>query len=263
MKGGRAKTRSGVEIYYETHGSGPVTLLLLHGWGGTGATWNAVLPHLDGKRFRVLIPDLRGHGRSDHPADGYDWDTFAADVLAVADEAGAARFVPVGFSFGGKLACCLAAKHPDRIPAQILVAPVAPAGVAFDRDAGLLICRQAGDWRNNQRVFRPWFGPAAPDEIVKDYCQFIAETPHDVLVATGEMSVWTSLESTIGLLELPTLLVTGRHDPIYHTAYQTEKMLPFLGAAQAVTLEGGHFLPLECPEELSACIAQFMQVGGG
>jgi pimeloyl-ACP methyl ester carboxylesterase len=254
---GTAKTPDGVQIHYQVTGSGPVTLLLLHGWGGSGATWNAVLPHLDGQRFRVLIPDLRGHGRSDCPADGYDWDTFAADVMAVAAQAGAARFVPVGFSFGGKLACYLAAKHPAAIPAQILVAPVAPAGVPFDRDAGLRICREAGDWRNNQRAFQPWFGPAAPDAIVRDCCQTMAGTPYNVLVATGEMSLWTSLESALGRLAQPTLLVTGLHDPIYHATYQAEKMLPFLDHAQTVTLDGGHFLPLECPDDLSARITQF------
>jgi pimeloyl-ACP methyl ester carboxylesterase len=252
------KSHGDAEIYYETYGTGPTPLLFIHGWGGDGQLWSDVLPHLDKARFRCVCVDLRGHGRSNRPGDGYNWESFSQDVLAVADEEQATRFVPVGFSMGGKLACYMAARNPGRIPAQVLLAPAPPGVVPIEREGGLQICREASDKQKVKSVFGAWFGPTARYEVVDACCGTIAKTPRSVLEATAEMTLWTSIEPEVVRLKLPTLLVHGSHDPVYGEAFQRMKMLPFLTNPRIAPVSSGHFIPLECPADLEPLISGFI-----
>ncbi|HTV40303.1 MAG TPA: alpha/beta hydrolase [Candidatus Sulfotelmatobacter sp.] len=247
------QSRDGVSIHCELHGNGPLNLIFLHGWGGDSATWSGVIDHLDKERCRAISIDLRGHGKSGVPDTAYSIRDFSEDVLAVADHFGAKTFVSVGFSSGGKLACYLAAKYPDRVAGLVLVAPAGPGLAPIDREYGLQACREAGDWRKNELIFRNWFAPPPNDEMVKSYCQAIARTPLRVLVATAELFLWTSLASDIGKLKQPALLAIGAQDPVYGMAYQEKEMLPFLDSAMTATatMRSGHFIPLERPAELA------------
>jgi pimeloyl-ACP methyl ester carboxylesterase len=97
---------SGAELYVKEGGSGSPTLILLHGLGANGDTWNNMLPILrDQWRGKWIIPDLRGHGRSAHRGP-YGYGAYAADVaslLAQDDEA-----IVIGHSMGGVVALALA-----------------------------------------------------------------------------------------------------------------------------------------------------------
>jgi pimeloyl-ACP methyl ester carboxylesterase len=252
------QTSAGVQLHYHVHGTGPVTLLFLHGWGGSSDSWAGVVPHLDPARYRSLCLDLRGHGQSACPAAGYTWDDFNHDVLAVADHEQALQFIPIGFSSGGKLACHLAAHQAQRVLAQILVAPVAPGMVPIPRELGLQVCAMAADPQQSQPFFQSWFAADTPGAVVASGCTTIAQTPRRVLEATAEMTLWTSLAASIGKLALPTLVVTGDCDPIYHAAYQKDALLPHLQQATCVHVNTGHFIPLENPAGLADLISRFL-----
>ena len=119
-----AQTDDGTRIAYETHGSGSLKMILLHGWGGSSSYWRDMLSHLNLKGLQIIAPSYRGHGDSDKPAKGYTLDGFAKDVLAVANNADAQRFVIVGFSMSGKFAQYIAAVVPERVLGLVLIAPV-------------------------------------------------------------------------------------------------------------------------------------------
>jgi len=252
------KTNTGVDLHYRASGSGPVTLVCLHGWGGSSDSWAGLVPHLDGTRYRILCPDLRGHGQSGCPPAGYAWESFAGDVLAMADHEQAAHFIPIGFSMGGKLAGYLAATQARRISAQILVAPVGPGTVPIPRELGLQVCLLAGNVRHSKPFFRSWFAADTAESVVDNGCATMAGTPRRVLEATAEMTLWTSLADVMGTLAQPTLLVTGDRDPVYHLDYQTSATLPFLQEVRMARLAAGHFIPLEKPAELAALISRFL-----
>jgi non-heme chloroperoxidase len=253
------QTSYGAEIHYQVYGDGPVNLIFLHGWGGSHETWREVIKHLDLGRFRAIVPDLRGHGQSSLGTSACSWEIFTKDILAIADFERAHVFIPIGFSLGGKLACLLSTKFPRRIPAQVLVAPVAPAEVPIDRNLGLQICREANDWQRGKHYFRGWFAPTAPEELVDACCQRIASIPQSVLETTAEMILWTSLAFQIKKRDLPTLVVSGELDPVYGAAYLGEQMLPFLNQPETATVtSSGHFIPLEHPIELAGLIEKFV-----
>jgi pimeloyl-ACP methyl ester carboxylesterase len=110
--------RPDTRIYYEVHGEGE-PLLLVPGFGCSVEIFEFSTPVL-AERFRVIVFDPRGHGRSDSPADGYTMAAYADDAAAVLDAAGAEAAHVVGTSFGGMIAQHLALDHPSRVKKLVL-----------------------------------------------------------------------------------------------------------------------------------------------
>jgi pimeloyl-ACP methyl ester carboxylesterase len=103
----------GVEFHYAEAGSGEDVVLCLHGWPQHWYEWRHLMPAL-ADRHRVLALDLRGFGWSDAPADGYEKESLADDVLAVLDELGIERVKLVGHDWGGWIGFLLCLREPQR-----------------------------------------------------------------------------------------------------------------------------------------------------
>ncbi|WAL64529.1 alpha/beta fold hydrolase [Amycolatopsis cynarae] len=126
-----ARTADGVSLYYEVHGEGEDTLLLLAGQANTHHWWESVRADFDA-HFRTVTFDYRGTGLSGKPdTDSYSTRGFAEDVRVILDEIGCARTHVYGTSMGGRVAQWLAAAHPDRVGRLVLgcTSPGAPHGV--------------------------------------------------------------------------------------------------------------------------------------
>jgi len=118
--------RNGNRIHYEVYGRGPQTMVFLPPWSIVHSrVYKAQIPYFS-ERLRCIAYDALGNGLSDRPDDAaaYSLDNCLADALAVMDATEAGEAILVGLSFGGLIACCLAAYHPERAKAAIL------AGVA-------------------------------------------------------------------------------------------------------------------------------------
>ncbi len=113
-----------VELYYREYGDPQAPpLLLLHGLFGAGVNWQAVVKQLQ-DRFRMILPDLRNHGRSPHhPV--MDYPSLAGDVLALMDRLQLPSASLVGHSMGGKTAMWLALRQPERVD-RLVVGDIAP-----------------------------------------------------------------------------------------------------------------------------------------
>src|SRR3954447_12096909 len=126
--------RDGVRLYYEVHeGPGDVLpLLLTHGFGASAAMWSSNVGALSEGR-RVAAWDLRGHARSDAPADQalYSHDLALGDMAAVLDAAGAQRALPWGGSPGGHLSLRFRLPPTERVAGLVLV----DTGPGFRRDS--------------------------------------------------------------------------------------------------------------------------------
>ena len=109
---GRAKV-NGVRLHYVTAGEGE-PLFLLHGVPKTHYHWRHVIPLLT-PHFKVIAPDLRGLGDSEHPVVGYDMKNMGEDIAALATHLGYDKFNLVGEDWGASTAYQLAANHPDRV----------------------------------------------------------------------------------------------------------------------------------------------------
>jgi pimeloyl-ACP methyl ester carboxylesterase len=109
-------TSDGVTIHYEVSGEGPA-VVLLHGFPDTGDCWRHQVPALTSAGYRVIVPDLRGYGRSDKPEDkdAYNIVYLVGDVVSVLDHAGAERAHVVGHDWGAGVAWAFAMFVPDRV----------------------------------------------------------------------------------------------------------------------------------------------------
>src|SRR5580765_7281994 len=106
----------GVGTEYEVTGEGP-PVVLLHGFPDSGRLWRHQVPALAGAGFQVIVPDLRGYGRSDKPmgVDAYSIPLLAGDVLAVLADRGIDRAHLVGHDWGAALTWALASVAPGSV----------------------------------------------------------------------------------------------------------------------------------------------------
>jgi pimeloyl-ACP methyl ester carboxylesterase len=108
-----------MEMYYEVRGEGE-PLLLLHGFMGRGSDWEYVFKNPPDK-YRLIVPDLRGHGRSTNPSMQFTMRQAALDVYALLDHLQIERFKAIGLSAGGNALLHMATQQPLRIEAMVLV----------------------------------------------------------------------------------------------------------------------------------------------
>jgi pimeloyl-ACP methyl ester carboxylesterase len=122
--------RSGVKIYYETHGEGPA-LLLTHGYSSTSAMWHGQIEALS-KHHTLVLWDMRGHGQSDYPEDSsaYSEALTVGDMAALLDEVGATRAIVGGLSLGGYMSLAFYRAHPERVSALLII----DTGPGFKKD---------------------------------------------------------------------------------------------------------------------------------
>ena len=109
----------GDRVAYRDAGHGEV-LLLIHGMAGSATTWRAVLPQL-AKKYRVVAPDLLGHGESAKPRGDYSLGAFAVWLRDFLDELGITRATVVGHSLGGGVAMQFVYQHPDYCERLVLI----------------------------------------------------------------------------------------------------------------------------------------------
>ncbi|MBI4337232.1 MAG: alpha/beta fold hydrolase [Chloroflexi bacterium] len=111
---------NGINLYYEVHGFGP-PLVLLHGYAGTAYSWSPQVSSL-GRHHRLILCDLRGHGRSEAPADSETYSVAAVteDLRQLLAHLGVKQAVIGGLSVGGILAMRFYEAHPDMTRALIL-----------------------------------------------------------------------------------------------------------------------------------------------
>ena len=104
----------GIELHYAEAGSGDDVVLCLHGWPQHWYEWRQLMPALAADGYRVIAPDLRGFGWSEAPADGYEKEGLADDILALLDELGLERVKLVGHDWGGWIGFLLCLREPQR-----------------------------------------------------------------------------------------------------------------------------------------------------
>jgi len=108
-----------IQMYYEIRGEGE-PLVLLHGGGGAGVNWDLIFRESP-KGFRLIVPDLRGHGGTTNPSQQFTFRQCALDVVALLDHLGVDRFKAIGLSLGAKTLLHVATQQPDRVETMVLV----------------------------------------------------------------------------------------------------------------------------------------------
>src|SRR5580658_1430100 len=113
--------RNGVELYYEVHGTG-VPVLLTHGYSSSSHMWAGQVEPFS-KHYQLITWDMRGHGKTDYPADqaAYSEAETVADMAAILDAVGAKQAVIGGLSLGGYMTLAFQLAHPERCLALLII----------------------------------------------------------------------------------------------------------------------------------------------
>jgi len=238
----------GAAIHYETHGEGPA-VLLSHGFGLTARMWAGQVEAL-APANRLILWDLRGHGRSDSPEDAglYDPEACVADMAALLDAEGIERAVVGGLSLGGYLSLAFHLRHPERVRALMLF----DCGPGFRRDEP----REAWNERTRQRSGRIAAGDArALSELEPD--------GHGDLAGVARAARWMMLHHDASVLEslpsvrAPTLVLVGEHDaPFRGAADYMARKIP--NAEQVVLPGAGHTANFDNPAAFNAAVSAFL-----
>jgi len=274
-------TRDGVKVAYEIYGNGAQTMVFIPPWSIVHSRiYKAQIPYFS-ERFRCITWDGRGNGKSDRPEDvtAYTLDNYAADALAVMDAADAGQAIIVGLSFGGLLACVLAAHHPQRVKAAIVAGTISSIGPANPRQLG------ASHFTAELETFEGW-DKFNRNYWLKDYPDFaeffirnICTEPHStkqiedgidwandttgpVLVKTVEARA-VPPRFDVGAemyrqIHCPVLFLHGDDDQIQPHA-RAQAAAAEVGGAEFVTIEGGGHNPLgRYPGKMNVLINDFL-----
>ena len=115
-----------IELYYEDHGSGS-SVVLIHGWPLSGASWEKQTAALLAAGHRVITYDRRGFGRSSRPAVGYNYDTFASDLNTMLTSLNLTDVCLVGFSMGtGEVTRYIGKYGTKRVRKAVLIGTLGP-----------------------------------------------------------------------------------------------------------------------------------------
>jgi non-heme chloroperoxidase len=257
-----AQTDDGTRIAYETHGSGSLKIILLHGWGGSSSYWRDLVSHLNLESLQIIAPSYRGHGDSDKPTKGYTLERFANDVVAIADNAGAQNFVLVAFSMSGKFAQYIAAVHPERVLGLVLIAPVPASEFPVPADMVKAWCDTQHD---RDAAFNQILAPFTKIPVKRDLTELFlddfAKAARIGLEETLSMCGVSFVEQA-KKIRVPTLVLAGSYDPLLTPDMLKSTILAQIAGARIVTLPCGHEIPQEMPEHTAALVEAFLSGTG-
>ena len=277
----------GLTIHHREVGEGQ-PMLFLHGFPQTGHCWRGMVERL-GHRFRLLMPDVPGFGKSDRPPE-HDAGVVATILTRYLDEVGAPEAVVVGHDWGGAFAFRLALDHPDRVPRLVVTntafrelsplhswyiwlfnIPVLPeAAFRFGGDQILSTFMKGATPAGRRSVFEgepmrvyqdAYRDPERLSSALAYYRQVTRKAVSKqigIRFGRGVVSTDVLRGSKPRRIEMPTLIVWGMRDPALPPKLLVG-MKRDIPQAEVVELpDCGHFVPEECPDELAGAIDSFV-----
>jgi 3-oxoadipate enol-lactonase len=232
---------------------GPVdapAVVLLHALGATGAMWEPQVADLAG-RYRVIRPDLRGHGGSPVPVAPYTIGELADDVAGLLDDLAVPRAHVVGVSLGGMVAIRLAVDHRDRVGALVLCCTAAELGPAQQWAQRARTAREEGVGALAPTVVSRWLTPgfAAAHPQARDVLTaMVAATPAEGYAATCAAIGAMDQRADLGRITAPTHVIVAADDPSIPPVHGERIAAAVPGARLTVVPDAAHLVCYERPD---------------
>jgi 3-oxoadipate enol-lactonase len=254
----------GIELAYTDAGGGPA-VLFLHGFPFDRSMWSGQVERLSAS-FRVIAPDLRGHGETTVTRGPSTMEEMAEDVVSLLDELNVPRAVICGLSMGGYVALALYRAHPSRVRALVLADTRSQADT---EDA-----RRTRE-ENARRALAEGMGPIVDSMLPKLLSERTREREPDTVARVREMMLGLNPEGAAAALrgmalrrdqtdllpktDVPVLVVVGSEDIITPPA-EAEAMHALIEGSRLVVIEGaGHVSNVERPDEFDRALSEFLE----
>lgn len=267
------QTDHNLTIHYDDQGDG-FPLVLVHGWAMEGGVWAFQRPLA--ASFRLITVDLRGHGRSTAPGDGYCLADFAADIVSLFNGLGLERAAIAGWSLGAQAALEAAPLLGDRLAALVLVGATPRFSAADGWPHGLPATECRGLGLRLRRSFDAaldgfFHSMFAEGELSEESVRLIGQeiaAPHRRPAATAAQAALVTLAESdqrhlLAKIRVPALVINGDRDAIcppeagVHLADHLPlgRFLLFAGA--------GHAPFLSRPREFNSEVTRFLREVAG
>ena len=255
-----------MQLDFDDDGPGPV-VVLLHGFPMDRSIWSHQRSSI-GAIYRLITPDLRGHGRTAAPDGIYSIDAMADDVIETLDALQLTEpLVLGGLSMGGYVALSIAERYPDRIKALILTNTRAAA----DTPEAAAKREQNAHWVESSGDIEPVIAAMIPKlfaestvknhpEVVKKLHQHMSRTvPRAVVGALRGMAARPDRTDFLSRIAVPTLVIAGIEDAVVPPA-EARAMAKAIPSGHFVEVpHAGHLAPLENHQATDAAILGFLE----
>lgn len=260
-------TANGIRLYYEVHGDSGEPLVLVHGYTGDISDWSHQLSEF-GDTHRVLAMDLRGHGRSQAPADrsSYTVELMADDVEALVGQVGFERYHLLGHSMGGGVVQEIALRSPQRLLSLTL------------HDTSFKFAMKSvpamEEWRKRRDAMAETEGMAAvadlpplapppphmpPERLEETKSRLSRMSPDGFVGASQALEDWQGTKSRAAAILTPTLIIYGDLDApgVARGSARLAELIP--NAQVEVIPEAAHSPQLERPELFNRALRRHLQ----
>lgn len=252
-----------IRLYYELEGNGD-DLLLIHGVTGYLDTWKYVRQPL-ARHFRLILPDLRGHGRSDKPNMRYSVEMFVRDLVGLLDVLQIDQCIVAGHSLGGFIAQQMAVDAPERVRALILICT---APKVDDEGASAQV-----------QLLKALYG-LSPEQAVEKKMEIEYVNPQKVRAMPGVMELliadeiqrqanqnvhgWAqgaaacfNIEERLREIRAPTLVIQGGQDATFPPRWGKYYREHIQRAVLRIVDGTSHSIQIDQPEALAEAIIKF------
>jgi len=250
----------GCSLHYEEYGQGE-PLLLLHGLGSSCRDWEYQIPAF-AARFRVIVMDMRGHGRSDKPRERYSIRGFAGDVEALIEHLNLGPVHVVGLSMGGMIGFQLAVDHPRMLKSLCIVNSAPQVKIQGANDvwqyakrwalARLLSMETLG-----KAIGRNLFPKPEQADLRHKIANRWAENDKRAYLASFDAIVGWGVQHKLSRLSCPTLIISADRD--YTPVALKEAYVKLIANAKLVVIpDSRHATPLDQPQAFNRAVLEFI-----
>ncbi|WP_091325082.1 alpha/beta fold hydrolase [Arthrobacter sp. cf158] len=242
-----------IELYYEDHGTGQA-VVLIHGYPLDGSSWEKQTAALLDAGYRVITYDRRGFGKSSQPTQGYDYDTFAADLKTVLDTLDVNDAVLVGFSMGtGEVARYISTYGSARVAKAVFLGSLEPYllktddnpdGVPQDVFDGLAAAVTADRYAFFTDFFKNFYNSdtfLGTDRLSQESvdASWNLASKSGAFASVAAQPTWlTDFRADIPKIDVPALIVHGTADNILPIDVTGRRFKDALPSAEYLEIEG-------------------------
>ncbi|MFY1634229.1 alpha/beta fold hydrolase [Solwaraspora sp. WMMB335] len=269
------KATDGTNIHYVDSGAGRPMVLLSSAAMGL-QMWDRHLPLLAAAGIRVVAYDRRGHGRSDWPWDGYDYDTLADDLACLIEGLGLTEVTLVGNAMGGaELVRYLARHGADRVRRAVLIATVTPtlrrspdnaSGMTAEELEHVLTALRVDRPRYFTEIATPFYAgvDAAPGDVplsaefIRWFSDQALQCSSRATIESNRLLFTSDLHEDLPHVTVPTMVIHGARDPIARLAECGEATTGLIKDSQLVVYDdASHGLAVTAADRLVADLLAF------
>ena len=249
------------QMHYEL--SGPVSAPVLVFSNSLGTNIKMWTPQVEalGERYRILRYDTRGHGQSAVTPGPYSVQRLAEDVVSLLDGLKLGEVSFCGLSMGGMVGMTLALRVPERIRKVVLCCTAAKLGSTETWNARITAVQKGGMAAVTDAVLERWytlpFRATAPEQIQQTK-QMLLSTPPEGYVANCEAIRDEDLRERIARIQIPTLILMGKDDPVVPLA-DGRFMAERIRGSQYVELPAAHLANIEASDAFTKELATFLE----